>query len=212
MQISFKSESATLSSLLTKKTKLIEKRRKIDEQLAEVDREIRIASAEISRKPASPKPRRAPTDSSDFDQLDDEGLIKLASRSKPSNVALHNYLNARSKSMVKVFGYWRATPSKGKGTLPFPVAFPVKGYSWIKFKPKLSSWLKGARKTEYKGTALNRWSGRNAGATEYSRNGWRVPAGVIPYLSAGVPPTKEFYKEVTGRTLASLPDARSMSM
>lgn len=137
-----------------------------------------------------------------------KALLKKASKQGPHSVALNLELNSKSKSNDKVFGYWRASPLTGKSGFPFPVAMKVKGYTFATFKPKLTAWIRKCRTVEYKGHAPNRWTGANAGAAEFQLNGWRMPSGALSYLSKGVPPTQEFYKEVTGKTNLNLPSAK----
>lgn len=135
-------------------------------------------------------------------------LKEQASKQGSHSVALNLELNGKSKSNDKVFGYWRPSPMTGKSGLPFPVAMKVKGYTFAEFKPKLNAWIRKCRTVEYKGHAINRWTGAKAGAAEFQLNGWRMPSGALSYLSKGVPPTQEFYKEVTGKTNLNLPSAK----
>lgn len=135
---------------------------------------------------------------------DDAASIKLARKPGTHSKALFKELNAGKAFPRKVFGYWRPSIS-ARGKMPFPVAMDVRGYDKADFLRQLTIKQREARLTHDKGTAHNRWTGGNAGSGEYSLLGWRWPQGARTYLRAGVPPSKEFYKFITGRSLAGLP-------
>lgn len=135
---------------------------------------------------------------------DDSATIKAARKVGAHSKQLFQELNSGKVFPKNVFGYWRPGVKKS-GRLPFPVALQVRGYDKEKFIKKLKSVQSSSKKTVYKGTAPNRWTGGNAGASEYSKDGWRWPVAALTYIKAGVPPSKAFYKFITGRSLASLP-------
>lgn len=136
---------------------------------------------------------------------------KLASKIGEHSKDLHNKLNAKSKPLAKVFGYWRPHPTKQLSGLPFPVAVDVVGYDAKAFMKELEVFLRECKILTNKGSSPNRWTGSDNGASEYihPKTGWRMPSGTKYYLTRGVPPTQEFYKAVTGRTNSKLPSAKS---
>lgn len=136
---------------------------------------------------------------------------KLASKIGVHSKDLHNKLNAKSKPLAKVFGYWRPHPTKQLAGLPFPVAVDVAGYDAKAFMKELEVFLRECKILTNKGSSPNRWTGGANGASEYvhPETGWRMPSGAKYYLTRGVPPTQEFYKAVTGRTNSKLPSAKN---
>lgn len=122
-----------------------------------------------------------------------------------SGEAWFKALNGQAKPRLYVEGYWREKYNVGLKTLPFPVIYNVKGYDKTAFVKKLQSVQARAKKTVNKGYSPNRWTGGNNGAAEYKSGKWSWPAGLTTYLSAGVPPSAEFYKFIMGKSLAGLP-------
>lgn len=114
-------------------------------------------------------------------------------------------INGNSVRRAKVEGYWRPSFNKGLSSLPFPVIMTVKGYNKTAFVNRLQVLQRQAKKTIARGDAPNRWTGGSSGAAEYALDGWRWPGGLSYYLSAGVPPSRAFYKFVMGKDLLSLP-------
>lgn len=136
--------------------------------------------------------------------------VQLASKVGVHSKDLNNKLNAKSKQLDKVFGYWRVKHDKELAKLPFPVAVDVPGYDKAAFIKRLNAFLKEAKKLTNKGSSSNRWTGSANGASEYKHpSGWSIPDGALYYLQRGVPPTQEFYKAVTGRTNSKLPSAKN---
>lgn len=136
-----------------------------------------------------------------------------ASKISPTSKDLHNNLNARSKPLAKVFGYWRMEPLKEQAKLPFPVAVEIPGYDKKVFMEALKDFISECKVMANKGYSPNRWNGANNGYSEYHHpNGWRMPEGALYYLSRGVPPTQEFYKVVTGKTNSKLPSVKNYSI
>lgn len=140
-------------------------------------------------------------------------LRTAASKISPLSKDLHNQLNAKSKPLVKVFGYWRRDPLKELSKLPFPVAVEISGYNKNTFMEALKTFLSECEVKANKGSSPNRWNGKTNGSREYHHpTGWRMPEGTLYYLSRGVPPTQEFYKAVTGKTNSKLPSIKKYSI
>lgn len=136
-----------------------------------------------------------------------------SSKLSPLSKDLHNQLNAKSKPLAKVFGYWRMEPLKEMSKLPFPVAVEVAGYDKTKFMAALKTFMSECDVVANKGFSPNRWNGSKNGTREYFHpSGWRMPEGAVYYLSRGVPPTQEFYKAVTGKTNSKLPSTKNYSI
>ena len=114
-------------------------------------------------------------------------------------------INGKSKALATTEGYWRQRFDKEASSLPFPVPLKVPGYSWSEFKNALAKAQTQAKLETSKGTSPNRWAGSENGAKEYSLGKWRWPAGVTYYFSRGVPPSRAFYKFITGKDNPKLP-------
>lgn len=113
-------------------------------------------------------------------------------------------VNAKSAFPRKIEGYWRQTYT-GSG-MPFPIAFKPVGYNKAAFARRLKEIESSqAERTEFKGSAPDRWTGKPNGAGEYSYRGWKWPIGYMSYVKRGVPPSQAFYKFITGEVLKTLP-------
>lgn len=90
--------------------------------------------------------------------------------------------------------------------LPFPVITSAVGYVRKDFLARLEiTETSHAFRKQYRGWSTNRWTGEANGSGEYQLSGWSWPEGYKTYLKAGVLPSREFYKFIMGKDLASLP-------
>lgn len=178
-------------------TRAAERARK---KVVKLEERIAKQSEATSAKPKSrPKISRAP-----ISHIDLKDHAKF-DRKLMQGPMWFEAINGRAKRRAKVEGYWRPSFNKAMASLPFPVIMPVKGYNKTAFVNRLKALQKQAKKTVARGDAPNRWTGGSSGAAEYALDGWRWPGGLSYYLSAGVPPSRAFYKFVMGKDLPALP-------
>lgn len=112
--------------------------------------------------------------------------------------------NGDSKFPDFVEGYWR-TSLDVKDELPFPIPWAVKGFNKTEFLIALREVQESAKLERYRGLSLNRWTRKAAGSAEYTKDGWTWPYAYGWYVERGVPPSKEFFRFITGKTCESLP-------
>lgn len=128
-------------------------------------------------------------------------------------------VNGESAFPDHIEGYWRQAvwPDKDKlssnydrkvASYPWPVVFDVEGYNKDEFVGKLVMLKQldpNANVVNYRGFSVHRITGAVNGIGEYVLYGWTWPTGYMAYLSMGVPPSRAFYKWVTGEDLPALP-------
>jgi hypothetical protein len=104
------------------------------------------------------------------------------------------------------FGFWRSKIND-KNKTPFPVAMKVPGYSKSDFVKRLKAIEKRTKTKVERGSAPHRWTGKpNGNRTFFSDSKHMIwPEGTMAYLKAGVPPSRKFYRFVTGKDLPALP-------
>lgn len=108
-------------------------------------------------------------------------------------------------------GFWRTAKEWKKLDLyqPFPIPFTPRNFNRKNFVAALQVIEKKAQTRKSKGTSPHRWTGKPNGDAQHQYTVKGVtfiwPEGYINYIKAGVPPTREFYKFVTGKDLPSLP-------
>lgn len=113
-------------------------------------------------------------------------------------------INGKSKKLPNIEGYWRST-FKTNGGLPFPVPMAVEGYSKGEFLKALRAKQRAAKHTGYHGYSPHRWTNSPNMSGEYKLGKWAWPEGYETYVKAGVPPSRAFYKFITGNTNSKLP-------
>ncbi len=123
-------------------------------------------------------------------------------------IDLYNKLNADSKALPNVEGYWRKKEIDND-PLPWPVSFEVQGYDADYFIQALTE-IEGkesCKRVVYRGISQHRWNGAATpmGNCEFEYEGWRWPGGFKSYLALNVPPSQAFYKFITGKELHTLP-------
>lgn len=103
-------------------------------------------------------------------------------------------------------GFWRAKFKPKRGDIfPFPVKMSVAGYNRKSFVAQLEETESKLRGHPFSGMSPHRWTGKNNGISEFRYKGWKWPQGYITYIRQGVPPSREFYKVITGEDNANLP-------
>ena len=103
-------------------------------------------------------------------------------------------------------GNWRRTLQPYDSSLPWPVAIEVAGYDKFAFIGRLYLVQRNIKPTLYRGLTANLWTGKVEGMSTYSDGVWEWPGDFISYLEFGVPPSRAFYKHITGTDLESLPE------
>ena len=107
----------------------------------------------------------------------------------------------------KPFLYWQQNKI---WQYPFPVVYEPEGYDKNLFLIFLRELQESpyTKKVPYRGYSKNRLTGESNGNVEYERDDWKWPQGYINYIEAGVPPSRAFYKFVTGLDCRELPPYR----
>lgn len=132
-------------------------------------------------------------------------------------------LNANSHFPNNIEGYWRPAMMKPEDIemgregqmksweYPWPVIFSPEGFNKVLFIEKLEAMERSENtsKTLYRGISPHRLlQNQMNGNAEFENGGWRWPQGYKSYIELGVPPSRAFYKFVTGIECESLPKYR----
>lgn len=212
-EASVKSKTSKLERAEGKLAKLQDKFEELKDSIANAKEAVKEAKKELREsireekkraKPvsAAPSVRAAQTESLGLDV----SKYTVFDRKIMQGKEWQKVINSGCKFPAKTEGYWRDTFKPGKSKkLPFPIISSVAGYDKADFLEKLAKAQRSARKKHYKGTSPNRWTGKPNGSAEYSDGVFRWPEGYRSYVSKGVPPSKAFYKHITGKTNANLP-------
>lgn len=145
-----------------------------------------------------------------------KNALELAKKAGPHSKELFDAINKSQhkfpdkkdpKWSFSAFGFWRPTIKDTKVKFPFPVAMKVRGYNKTEFVKRLEAKEKRMKPRMFGGHSRHRWTGEKNGAREYidEKNKMRWPSGTITYLKQGVPPSRAFYKYMTGKDLPNLP-------
>lgn len=114
-------------------------------------------------------------------------------------------LNDGTAFPPKIEGFWRSNFKTIKG-YPWPVPMSVPGYNRAAFVKALqAAQLKASTGTGGRGLSPHRWTGEGNFNSEYMYKGWKFPGGYITYIRQGVPPSRAFYKLITGEDNPNLP-------
>lgn len=113
--------------------------------------------------------------------------------------ALELPLQARGKEAGEDFFYWKHNQC---WKLPFPVVCtPSADYDKEAFLQVLFAALRdpATKSVAYRGFSMHRLlKNRANGSRELERGDWKWPIGYLHYIEMGVPPSRAFYKFLTG--------------
>jgi len=124
----------------------------------------------------------------------------------PQGRAVFDYLNKGCYWEEGQEGFWRAGGLREvTNKLPFPVKMVCPGYRRAEFLQALDRVQSRLKPKVFRGYSPNRWTGEFNGSAEYQVDGWKWPEGYRTYLEAGVLPSREFYKFITGQDVPGLP-------
>lgn len=223
---------ATVRSKTAKVERAKNKVEKLKGQLADAREELKEAREELKqskaneklgdKKPtAKPKPDQKPKPAATIEvNTDGKKEAFKKTRYKKFNPTMKgkkwfNELNEGCSFPENIEGYWRDNVDRTSegDSLPFPIAMPVPGYDRRTFYNQLMDFEDTntrASGRSGRGRSPDRWTGElipgagelvpRRGAKKFS---W--PIAYSSYIKRGVPPSRAFYKFITGEDNPNLP-------
>lgn len=195
------------------------------EALKEAREELKQAKADeklAGKKPTTkPKPTQKPKPASTVEvNADGRKAPFKKTRYKKFNPSMKgkkwfNELNEGCSFPENVEGYWRNSVDRASedDSLPFPIAMPVAGYNRRTFYSQLMDYEDVNARISGRagrGRSPDRWTGElipGAGELVSRKDGKRFswPIAYSTYVKRGVPPSRAFYKFITGEDNPNLP-------